>query len=595
MQQSGGEGDGVELARALAELAQKSQRVAQHFLERQAQGDTFQIPDPGVVGDAFAKLSQAMLADPTRLMQAQMRLWEQMGELWQRQVLRASGEEAAPLVQPDDADRRFKDEAWSNEAVFDFVKQSYLLTSRWLQSTVADVDNLDSGTKAKVEFYTRQFVDALSPTNFALTNPTVLKHAAETKGESLLKGLQHLLDDLERGRGDLRISMTREEAFQVGENIAVSPGQVVYENELMQLLQYTPSTAQVYRRPLLLVPPWINKFYILDLKPKNSFIKFAVDQGFTVFVISWANPGQRLGDKTFEDYLDLGPLAALEAIATAIGEREATVIGYCLGGTLTACMLAWMAAKGDERIKAATFFTTMTDFAEPGDLAVFIDDEQLDSLERQMQEKGYLEARHMQQVFNLMRANDLIWSFVVNNYLMGREPVAFDLLYWNADSTRMPHMMHSFYLRNMYQRNLLVQPGGIVLKGVPLDLGSIEVPCYFLSTKDDHIAPWSSTYRGSLRFGGPVRFVLGGSGHIAGVINPPSSAKYGYWTNTRRADDPERWLAQATAHEGSWWDDWAAWAGRKSGPRVAARMPGAGGLPALEPAPGRYVKVRAAD
>ena len=300
------------------------------------------------------------------------------------------------------------------------------------------------------------------------------------------------------------------------------------------LIQYAPTTDKVYKRPLLIVPPWINKFYILDLKPKNSFIKFAVDQGYTVFVISWANPGPSLSHKTFENYLDEGPLAALGAIEQAIGEREATVIGYCLGGTLTACMLAWMAESGDTRIKAATFFTTMTDFAEAGELGVFIDDEQLDLIESHMQTKGYLEARHMQQVFNLMRANDLIWGFVVNNYLMGREPMAFDLLYWNADSTRMPYMMHSFYLRNMYQKNLLVQPGGITLKGVPIDLGRIATPCYFLSTKEDHIAPWASTYRGSLRFGGPVRFVLGGSGHIAGVINPPSSTKYGYWTNAAR-------------------------------------------------------------
>ena len=584
--------DGAELARALTELAQKSQRVMQRFLERQAQGDTFQIPDPVVVGDAFVKLSQAMLADPGRLVQAQMQLWQQMGELWQHQIQRAKGEATEPLIEPDQSDRRFKDEAWSEELVFDYVKQSYLVASKWLQSTVAEVDTLDPGTKAKVEFYTRQFVDALSPSNFALTNPTVLRHAAETKGESLLKGLQHLLDDLERGQGDLKISMTKEEAFRVGENIAASPGQVVYENELMQLIQYAPSTEQVYRRPLLIVPPWINKFYILDLKPRNSFIKFAVDQGFSVFVISWANPGRSLGDKTFEDYLDLGPLAALDAIATVTGEREATVIGYCLGGTLTACMLAWMAARGDDRVKAATFFTTMTDFAEPGDLAVFIDDEQLASIERKMQEKGYLEAKHMQQVFNLLRANDLIWSFVVNNYLMGREPIAFDLLYWNADSTRMPHMMHSFYLRNMYQKNLLVQPGGIVLKGIPIDLGRIALPCYFLSTKEDHIAPWRSTYRGSLRFGGAVKFVLGGSGHIAGVINPPSSAKYGYWINPKRPNDPDRWLATATAHEGSWWTDWAAWLSRKSGPRVAARGPGSESAPVLEPAPGRYVRVR---
>ncbi len=588
-------GEAAELARTLTELAEKSQRVAQRFFENQAKGDGFQIPDPGVVADAFAKLSQALLADPARLVRAQIQLWQQMGELWQHELRKAAGQTEAPLVTPDQSDKRFKDEAWSEQLVFDYVKQSYLLASRWIQGVVGDVDGLDPQTKNKVEFYTRQFVDALAPSNFALTNPIVLKHAAETNGASLLKGLQHLLNDLERGSGELKISMTREEAFKVGENIAVSPGKVVFQNELMQLIQYAPTTAQVRRRPLLIVPPWINKFYILDLKPKNSFIKFAVDCGYTVFVISWANPGRALAHKTFENYLDEGPLAALSAIERATGEREATVIGYCLGGTLTACLLAWMAATGDTRIKAATFLTTMTDFAEPGELSVFIDEAQLELIERHMQEKGYLEARHMQKVFNLMRANDLIWSFVVNNYLLGREPIAFDLLYWNADSTRMPHMMHRFYLRNMYQRNLLVQPGGIALKGVPIDLGSIKTPCYFLSTKEDHIAPWASTYRGSRHFGGPVRFVLGGSGHIAGVINPPTTAKYGYWTGKQQPPDPEAWLAGAQHNEGSWWPDWDAWLARKSGPMVAARDPAAGGLPVLEDAPGSYVKVRASE
>ena len=585
----------AETARMMAELAEKSQRVVQTFLQHQASSDGFQIPDPKVVNDAFAKLSQAMMADPAKLMQAQTRLWQQMGELWQRHLRRVAGQHEPPLVEPDRSDKRFKDPAWTEDLVFDYVKQSYLLTSRWITDTVAEVEGLDPKTREKVSFYTRQFVDAMAPSNFALTNPAALKHAAETNGESLLKGLERLLADLERGKGDLRISMTDESAFKVGQNIAVSPGKVVYQNELMQLIQYAPTTERVHKRPLLIVPPWINKFYILDLKPKNSFIKYAVDQGYTVFVISWANPGKELAHKTFESYLDEGPLAALDAIERAIGERDVTIIGYCLGGTLTACLLAWMAAEGDNRIKAATFFTTMTDFSDPGELGVFIDEEQLDLIENHMKEKGYLEARHMQKVFNLMRANDLIWGFVVNNYLMGREPMAFDLLYWNADSTRMPYMMHSFYLRNMYQKNLLVQPGGITLKGVPIDLGRIKTPAYFLSTKEDHIAPWASTYRGSLRFGGPVRFVLGGSGHIAGVINPPPSTKYGYWTGTKRPADPEAWLAAASHHEGSWWPDWQAWLAKKSGPMVPARVPGTGGLPALEDAPGSYVRVRATD
>ena len=587
--------DPVDLAKTLTELAERSQRVAQDFFERQAKQDKVTIPDPGVVGDAFAKLSQALLADPGRLMQAQLQWWQQMGELWQHGLRRAAGGQERPLAEPDPADRRFKDEAWSEQLVFDYIKQSYLLAARWIQGTVAEVDTLDAKTKRKVEFYTRQFVDAMAPSNFVLTNPAALKQAAETKGESLISGLRHLLHDLERGKGNLKISMTDETAFRIGENIAVSPGKVIYQNELMQLIQYAPTTETVQRRPLLFVPPWINKFYILDLKPRNSFIKFAVDQGYTVFVISWANPGPNLALKTFENYLDEGPLAALDAIEQAIGEREATVVGYCLGGTLTACMLAWMAARDDTRIKAATFLTTMTDFAEAGELGVFIDDAQLEMIESHMQAKGYLESRHMQQVFNLMRANDLIWSFVVNNYLMGREPMAFDLLYWNADSTRMPYMMHSFYLRNMYQKNLLAQPGGITLKGVPIDLGKIKTPCYFLSAKDDHIAPWASTYLGSLNFGGPVRFVLGGSGHIAGVINPPSSSKYGYWTSAKRPRTAEAWLSGAEQNPGSWWPDWSDWLGKKAGPLVPARIPGEGGLPALEPAPGSFVKVRAAD
>ena len=585
----------AEVAAQVAELVERSQRVVQRFLERQAAGDTFQVPDPRIVGGAFHRLAEAMWADPGRLFEAQARWWQQMGSLWESQLRKAAGETVPPLAEAEPGDRRFKDEAWDQELVFDYIKQSYLVSARWLQDTVAEVDGLDERTRQKVDFYTRQWVDALAPTNFPALNPAVLRAAAESKGETLLRGLKHLLADLERGKGQLQIRMTDETAFKVGENIAVSPGKVVMQNELMQLVQYAPATAEVYARPLLIVPPWINKFYILDLKPRNSFIRWAVEQGFTVFVISWVNPDERLGRMTFEDYMTLGPLAAMDAIARQTGEPDLSIIGYCLGGTLTACLLAWMAAQGDERIRAATFFTCMTDFSDPGELGVFIDDEQLELIEQHMREKGYLEARHMQQVFSLMRANDLIWSFVVNNYLLGKEPMAFDLLYWNNDSTRMPYMMHSFYLRNMYQKNLLVEPGGITLKGVPIDLGRIKVPSYFLSTREDHIAPWKSTYKGSLRFGGPVRFVLGGSGHIAGVINPPPSTKYGYWTGGRKARTADGWLKGATAHEGSWWPDWAQWLGAKSGRKVPARDPAAGPLAPLEDAPGSFVKLRAVE
>jgi polyhydroxyalkanoate synthase len=402
-----------------------------------------------------------------------------------------------------------------------------------------------------------------------------------------------MLADLESGGGNkLRIRMTDLDKFRLGENVATTPGKVVFQNDLMQLLQYTPTGAKVYRRPLLIIPPWINKFYILDLRAKNSFIKWAVDQGHTVFVISWVNPDATLAEKSFDDYLREGPLAALDAIEQATGEREIKAIGYCLGGTLLATTLAWLAAAGEERIKAATFFTTMVDFAEPGELGVFIDDEQIGMIEREMDEKGYFEGSTMAEAFNLMRANDLVWSFVVNNYLMGREPFPFDLLYWNSDSTRMPRAMHKFYLRNMYQNNLLREPGGLTLAGRPLDLRAIATPCYVFAAKDDHIAPWTSAYAATQLYAGPVRFVLGASGHIAGVINPPAANKYGYWTGTDLPPDPAAWFAGATRHEGSWWSDWKKWVAKYNGKKVPARQPGDGALEVLEEAPGSYVKLR---
>jgi polyhydroxyalkanoate synthase len=454
---------------------------------------------------------------------------------------------------------------------------------------VQDVDGLDAKTAQKVDFYTRQFVDAMAPSNFVMTNPEVLRLTAESRGENLVRGLENLLSDLERGDGRLQISMTDRSAFKVGENLAVTPGKVVFENALMQLIQYAPATETVARRPLLIVPPWINKYYILDLKPANSFVKWAVEQGHTVFMVSWVNPDATLAAKSFEDYMLEGPLAALDAIERATGEREVNIIGYCLGGTLTACLLSWMQAKGDDRIKSATFFTTLTDFAEPGELSVFIDEEQLAALESKMNEKGYLEGSAMATTFNMLRANDLIWSFVVNNYLKGQDPFPFDLLYWNSDSTRMPAAMHSYYLRNMYQKNLLREPGGLTMAGVPIDLGTIKTPSFFVSTREDHIAPWKATYAATQLFGGPVRFCLAGSGHIAGVVNPPTAVKYNHWTSTKTPKTPDAWLESATAVEGSWWPEWQKWVARHAGGKVPARVPGAGGLPAIEDAPGRYV------
>jgi polyhydroxyalkanoate synthase subunit PhaC len=587
--------DPVEMSRAMARIAEQSQRLVSEFLARQSR-DAGQQPaaDPLNIGAAFLEMTARMMADPVHLMRAQVSLWQDYMTLWQRTAQRFLGQEAEPVIEPSKDDRRFKDSAWDENTLFDFIKQSYLLSARFLQKSVKDVDGLDDRTHRKVDFYTRQFVDAMAPSNFVLTNPEVLRTTLESGGENLVKGLEHLLEDLERGKGQLSIKMTDYDAFQVGKNVAVTPGKVVYQNDLMQLIQYTPTTGQVARRPLLIIPPWINKFYILDLREKNSLIKWAIDQGNTVFVISWVNPDEKLAAKTFDDYMLEGPLAALDAIEKATGEKQANVLGYCIGGTLLAATLAYMAAKEDKRIVSATYLTTMTDFSEAGELSVFIDEEQLTALEERMGERGYLAGGEMSNSFNMLRANDLIWSFVVNNYLLGKEPFPFDLLYWNSDSTRMPAAMHSFYLRNMYQKNLLVQPGGISLAGVPIDLRKIETPTFMLSTREDHIAPWKSTYAATQVFSGSVKFVLAASGHIAGVVNSPASGKYCYWTNTRLPKSPEQWLEGARQTPGSWWPEWQKWLSRYAGGKVPAREPGAGNLPALEDAPGSYVNLRVA-
>ena len=583
--------DPATVGRSMADIAERSQRIVGDWLKRQSQEGA--DLDPLNIGNAFMEMTARLMANPAKLMQAQLGFWQDYMMLWQSTARRMMGLDSEPVIQADPKDRRFKDNAWQDNEVFDFIKQSYLLSARYVQDVVRQVDGLDPKTAQKVDFYARQFVDAMSPSNFVLTNPEVLRKTAETGGENLLKGLSNLLSDLERGRGKLTIRMTDLEAFKIGENIGVTPGKVVYQNDLMQLIQYTPTTEQVLKRPLLIIPPWINKFYILDLRPKNSFVRWAVSQGHTVFVISWVNPDEALADKGFDDYMDEGVMDALDAIERATGEREVNAIGYCLGGTLLATTLAWMAVKRDARIKAATFFVTMLDFQESGELGVFIDEEQLKGLEEKMQRRGYLEGSEMATTFNMLRANDLIWSFVVNNYLLGNEPFPFDLLYWNSDSTRMPARMHSFYLRKMYQENLLAQPGGIIVDGVPIDLGNISVPSYFISTREDHIAPWKSTYRGMLMLHGPRRFVLAGSGHIAGIVNPPEGGKYGHWINPELPSDPEAWLHDATEIAGSWWPDWQRWVTGLDKAMVAARQPGDSKLPVIEDAPGSYVQVRA--
>ena len=593
--------DATEISRSMANIAEVSQNLITDFLARQTSQKSEQgrkSLDPLNIGGAFMEMTTRLMADPAKLMQANMKLWQDYTSLWQNAATQMMGGETEPAVTPEPGDRRFKDASWNENDIFDYIKQSYLLTSRWLQSTVTGVEGLDAKDAQKVDFYTRQFIEALSPNNFVLTNPQVLAATAETGGENLINGLKNLLEDLDEETGRLNIRMADDDAFEVGVNVAESPGKVVFRNDLMELIQFQPSTKTVCQTPLLIIPPWINKYYILDLRKENSFIRWAVGQGHTVFIISWVNPDTKLADKTFEDYMIEGPLAALDAIEQATGENKINAVGYCIGGTLLASTLAYMAAKKDERIKSATFFTTMVDFEDAGELGVFIDEEQITSLENKMDEKGYLEGAHMASTFNMMRGSDLIWSFVINNYLMGKDPLPFDLLYWNSDSTRMPAAMHSFYLRNMYMENKLVEPGGITLDGVALDLRNIKLPCYVISTQEDHIAPWKSTYAAVNLYKGPVKFVLSASGHIAGIVNPPDAKKYCYWTNAAKKapKTPDAWFNGAKQHDGSWWPDWDKWAKRHAGKKtIPARTPGqgksGGKLKALGDAPGEYVKV----
>jgi polyhydroxyalkanoate synthase subunit PhaC len=585
--------DPAHLATLYADVAAKSGRVLTQFLERGQNGGLGGLNDDLGIAQAFFQAWTQLLANPFRLAEAQMKLWQDYVSLWQSSMVRLMGGDAAAVAAPQPGDKRFRHEDWQQNFLFDAIKQSYLIAARHLHQTLGGVEGLDEHTARKVDFYTRQYIDALSPSNFLLTNPEVLRETVASGGQNLVKGLSNLLDDLARGGGEqLRTRMTDERAFELGVNIATTPGKVVFQNDLIQLIQYQPAGKQVYRRPLLVIPPWINKYYILDLREKNSYVKWAVEQGHTVFVISWVNPDAKLAGKRFDDYLTDGAIAALDAVERATGEREVNAVGYCLGGTLLACALGYLAAKKDGRIASATFLASLIDFSEGGELEVFIDEQQVAALEKRMGKRGYLEGSEMATTFNMLRANDLIWSFVINNYLMGRDPFPFDLLYWNSDSTRMPAAMHSYYLRNFYMKNLLAQPGGIRLNEVPIDLSKVKTPVYFASTLEDHIAPWRSTYDGARLFRGPVRFVLGGSGHIAGIVNPPAANKYSYWTHPGLPASSDAWLEKAAQQPGSWWPDWAGWVAQHAGEKVAARTPGKGKLKAIEDAPGRYARMR---
>ena len=582
-----------QFAQNMGRLIEEYGKVTAAYLKPIELGEakTGQADEASDMVRTLGRVAERWVNDPAKIIEAQASLTGDVMSLWQMAMKRAAGEPADPVAKPDPRDGRFKDPDWSDQPVFDFIKQAYLIGSRWAETMVEHADGLDAHTKDKARFYIKQIAGALSPTNFIATNPELLRETLQQNGENLVRGLKMFAEDVEAGGGELKIRQSDPSRFEVGVNIATTPGKVIFRNDVMELIQYAPATPQVLKRPLLIVPPWINKFYILDLNPEKSFIRWCVEQGLTVFCISWVNPDARHAAKDFESYMREGVFAALGAIEQATGEKKVTAIGYCVGGTLLAVTLAYMAATRDKRIDSATFFTTQVDFSQAGELSVFVDEDQIKAIEEQMARTGYLDGARMAGAFNMLRPNDLIWSYAVNNYLKGKAPTPFDLLYWNSDSTRMPAANHSFYLRNCYLDNKLSK-GEMVVGGERLDLGKVTVPIYNLATREDHIAPSASVFIGSQQFGGPVEHVVAGSGHIAGVVNPPAKVKYQYWTNGPAEGSLESWMASATEHPGSWWPHWFDWVRRQAPRKVKAREPGGGKLEPLADAPGTYVKVR---
>src|SRR3954468_16964773 len=582
------------LSRNMAQLVEEAGKAAAAYVrpleERRAKPALAE--DVGDMVRIFGQIAEHWLVDPQKAIQAQSQLGMKFMDLWVSTLRRMQGEEPKPVAQPEPKDNRFRDPEWSENPVFDFLKQAYLITSQWAEDMVEEAEGVDERTRQKAEFYLRQLSSALSPSNFIVTNPELIRETLKENAANLVRGMRMLAEDIEAGQGELKIRQTDPSRFQVGVNLANTPGKVIFRNDLIELIQYAPATEAVLRRPLLIVPPWINKFYILDLNPEKSFIRWAVAQGLTVFCISWVNPDERHAEKGFSDYMREGIFAALEAIEAATGEKKVTTIGYCVGGTLLAVALAYMAAQRDDRIESATFLTTQVDFTNPGDLKVFVDEEQVSAVEESMAKRGYLEGSRMANAFNMLRPNDLVWPYMINNYIKGQPPFPFDLLYWNSDSTRMPAANHSFYLRNCYLENKLTK-GQMVVDNVRLDLKKVKIPIFNLATREDHIAPARSVFLGSKFFGGKVDYVVAGSGHIAGVVNPAGKPKYQFWTNGPPKGDYDAWLANATENPGSWWPYWFDWVERQNPERVPAREPGAGKLPALCDAPGEYVKVKA--
>lgn len=586
--------DPVQLAQNLAKAFEHAAQIARMVAERpellQKHTET-QVTPIDQVTKTLGAVAQSYMAEPQKLIEAQNQLWQSYSQIWQNAWGKALGADVGPVASPARNDKRFKDKDWQENTIFDFLKQLYLVSTSWAQDVIKNADGIDEHTRQKAGFYVEQIANALSPSNFPASNPEVLRATLASNGANLIKGLDNLERDMASPDGRLRIKQTDSTAFEIGKNIAMTPGKVVFRNDTFELIQYSPTQKRVYEIPLLIVPPWINKFYILDLNPKKSFVRWAVEQGLTVFVVSWVNADEKQGRKTFSDYMREGFLEAVNAVQNATGAEKVNTIGYCIGGTLVAAALGYMAAKNDGRVNAATFFTTQVDFEKAGDLLVYVDDEQVKWIEERMEEKGYLPGSRMADAFNLLRSNDLIWSYVINNYLLGKEPMPFDLLYWNSDSTQMPAGVHSFYLRECYMANKLSH-GKMLLDGVRIDLKKVKVPVYNLAARDDHIAPLPSVFRVGQFMGGDTKLVVSGSGHVAGVVNPPEARKYQYWTNDKPADDLAGWLKQATEHEGSWWPDWAEWITSRSGSKVAAPVPGDGKLDVLEDAPGSYVRMK---
>ena len=540
--------------------------------------------DPVETTKAFQQMWLQALSNPARAWAEYSDFVQQYTQMMASVTLKAWGQNAGPVIAPEKGDKRFGAPDWQQNPVFDAIKQSYLLTATTLLKSASEMEGLDEKQQHKLMFYLRQFLDAISPTNAFFTNPQVIHETVQSGGQNLVKGMEHLMRDIKNGQ----IKMTDTDAFTPGRNLALTPGQVVYRNTLIELIQYTPTTEKVYEIPLLFIPPWINKYYILDMQPQNSLIKFMVDSGFTVFVISWKNPDASMEEIGFDDYLTMGPLNSFEVIKQITGSPKVNAIGYCIGGTLLSMAIPYLAAKNNDVVNSATFFVALQDFTEVGDTEVFIDEPQITYLEGQMMEKGYLDSRSMSTMFNMLRANDLIWSNVVNNYLLGKEPPAFDLLYWNADGTRMTRAAHSFYMRNTYLENNLIKPNKIELKGVPIDLSKIKQDIYAVGAEQDHIVPWRSAWRISQLASGPTRFILGASGHIAGVINPPSKGR-SYWTNEKPVKNAAQWFESAEQHKGSWWTDWVKWLQPRSGEQVAPPSMGSKKYPPITAAPGTYV------